>query len=333
MRARDRRTVPALNVFPFISRVPLQAGTARRRRQNQNGYRLAPLVPAYDSTQLPVTRRDCYQCLGLGERKIKNRWRSMTGKWALALEQSSELEVNHGSPAGVATALKSGPDLRLFLIAKGYEETLYFQQTYAGENDAFAGLMTYHHSYAHRGSLADQPYFSFFRYDASGTFSQVKWMWDNRTFDETQPYAYGIYRWYVCDRWRVVYEHDGNGNPVIGDLDELKEHIRAGHSLKVGVNQLFGLQSDHPSGPEHLSFLDIMQPLIKDGHVEANCDFILTGAPQWPFRWEDGLMLGMVWPWSSGEIICHLVEPGHLPFRRSSVRRAMQWLIPTDERL
>jgi hypothetical protein len=254
----------------------------------------------------------------------------MVSKWELALEQSQDLEIAHGTLAAIAGAVRGGADLRLFLIARGYEETLYFQQTYAGEGEAFAGLMTHHHSYAHRGSVADQPYFSFFKYDTSGTFSQVKWMLDNRTFDESQPYQYGIYRWYVCRRWRVVYEHDANGNRLSGDLEQLKEHIRAGQTLKVGVRQLFGIQDDNPIGPDHISFLDIMQPLIKEGHVGANCDFILSGAPQWPFTWQDGLAVGIVWPWSSGEIICHLVEPGHLPFRRTTVRRAMQWLVADD---
>jgi hypothetical protein len=46
-----------------------------------------------------------------------------------------------------------------------------------------------------RGSLAEQPYFSFFKYDTSDTFSQVKWMLDHQTFDESQPYQYGVYRW------------------------------------------------------------------------------------------------------------------------------------------
>ena len=248
-------------------------------------------------------------------------------EWQLALEQSQDLEVTHGTIAATAEAVRQGADLRLFLIAHGYEETLYFQQTYAGQGDTFAGLMTHHHSYAHRGSLAAQPYFSFFKYDTSGTFSQVKWMLDNRALDESQPYQYGVYRWYVCHRWRVVYEHDADGNRVSGDLDALKEHIRAGHSIKVGVRQLFGIQNDDPSGPDHISFLNIMQPLIQDGHVGANCDFILSGAPQWPFTWRDGLAVGMVWPWSSGEIICHLVEPGKLPFKRTTVRRAMRWLV------
>ena len=254
----------------------------------------------------------------------------MGSAWVLALEQNRKSIVTRGTVAATAEAVRRGADLRLFLIAQDYEETLYFQQTYAGEDDAFAGMMTHHHSYGHRGSLAEHPYFSFFKYDTSGTFSQVKWMLDNRTFDESQPYPYGIYRWYVCDRWRVVYEHDADGERVSGDLDELKEHLREGRSLKVGVKQWFGVQDGDPSGPEHLSFLSIMQPLIADGHVGANCDFVLSGAPQWPFVWKDGLAVGMVWPWTSGQVICHFAEPGQLPFRRTRVHRAMQWLVSND---
>lgn len=251
----------------------------------------------------------------------------MASAWDLTLEQTGDLEVTHGSLRETAEAVRGGADLRVFLIAQGYEETLYFQQTYAGQGDVFAGIMTHHHSYSHRGSLAEQPYFSFFKYDATDRFSHVKWMLDNTVFQEPQPYSYGIYRWYVCRRWRVVYEHDDQGNPVDGDLDELRELLRAGRTLKVGVRQLFGIQQDDPSGPDHIAFLDIMQPLIEDSQVGANCDFILAGPPRWPFSWQDGLVVGMVWPWTSGKLICHLVEPGQLPFRRTSLRRGMQWLV------
>ena len=254
----------------------------------------------------------------------------MGSKWVLALEQTRDLEVTRGTLAAIASAVRNGCDLRLFLIAHDYEETLYFQQTYSGEGPAFAGLMTHHHSYMHRGSLADQPYMCFFKYDVSGAFSLVKWMLDNATIDDSQAYPYGVYRWYVCDRWRVVYEHDADGNRVAGDLEELKECIREGRSVKVGVRQLFGVQDDDQSGPAHTSFLNLMQPLIKNGHVGANCDFVLSGAPQWPFAWKDGLEVGMVWPSSSGELICHLARPGHLPFRRSTVRRGMEWLVAND---
>ena len=114
----------------------------------------------------------------------------MSSKWALSLEQNRDAEVTNGRIAGTAEAVRRGPDLRLFLIARGYEETLYFQQT--------------------------------------------------------------------------------------------------------------------------------------------NCDFILAGAPEWPFTWKDGIALGMVWPWASGAMISHLAESGHLPFRRTTVCRAMQWLVADD---
>ncbi|MEO1993842.1 MAG: hypothetical protein ABGZ17_01035 [Planctomycetaceae bacterium] len=251
----------------------------------------------------------------------------MSSNWNQTLEQNAGLEVTSGSLAATAAAVRNAADLRLYLVAQNYEETLCFQQTYVGQHDTFAGLMSHHHSYAHRGELADQPYFSFFKYDAIDRFSQVKWMLDNAVFHEPQPYDYGVYRWYVCDRWRLVYEHDADGKAMRGDLDELKCCIRDGRSIKVGIKQLFGVQNDDSSGPEHISFLSIMQPLIQAGHAGANCDFALSCIPQWPFAFCDGLWIGMLWPSSSGELICHLVEPGQLPFRRSRVRRGMQWYV------
>jgi hypothetical protein len=70
-----------------------------------------------------------------------------------------------------------------------------------------------------------------------------------------------------------------------------------------------------------------MQPLVQDGHAGANCDFILAGEPRWQFTWNDRLAVDMVWPRSSAEMICHLVEPGRLPFERITVRRVMQWRV------
>ena len=254
----------------------------------------------------------------------------MASKWVVALEQRTDLSVVSGSVAAVATAVRRGADLRLYMTTATYEETIYFQQTYAGPGDAFAGLMSHHHSYVHRGSPAAQPYISLFKYDTSGTYSHIKWMPDNQVLDESDNYPYGVYRWFVRDQWRVVYEHDGDGNRVRGDLDELKELVRRGRTLQVGIRQLFGLATDDATGPEHLSFATTMQPVIQDGQVLSNCDLVLVGAPKWPFTWEDGLHLGMVRPSTSGEIVAHLVVPGEPPFTRSVPRRAMVWMVAED---
>ena len=187
--------------------------------------------------------------------------------------------------------------------------------------------MSHHHSYTHRGTIPDQPYISLFKYDASGTFSHVKWMLGDVTINESAAYSYGIYRWLVCDRWRLVYEHDAEGNRVSGDLEELKDHVRLGRSIQVGVRQLFGLAEDCTDGPKHVSFLTTMQPMIQDGYVLSNCDLVLVGPPRWPFTWKDGLHVAMMRPSTSGESICYLAEPGKLPFKRAMPRRAMQWMV------
>jgi hypothetical protein len=251
----------------------------------------------------------------------------MAGDWTLGLEQQRDLTVSAGSTEEMAATVRRGADLRLYMTTDTYEETLYFQQTYSGCGDAFAGLMSHHHSYVHRGDPAVQPYISLFKYDASGTFSHIKWMPDNQVFDESYTYGYGIYRWYVCDRWRSVFEHDAEGNKISGDLEELCELVRQGRSIQVGVRQLFGLAADDDSGPEHTSFLSTMQPLIDNGQVQSNCDLVLVGGPCWPFSWDDGLHLGMMRPSTSGEIVCYLVRPGHMPFARTLPRRAMVWMV------
>jgi hypothetical protein len=251
----------------------------------------------------------------------------LANDWRLALEQSTELSIKRGSHAAVAGAVRRGADLRLYMTTETYEETLYFQQTYVGPQGRFAGLMSHHHSYTHRGQIADQPYLSFFKYDTSGTFSHIKWMLNGEVLDESDTYPYGIYRWFVCDRWRLVYEHDENGNRLFGDLEELKAHVRQGRTLQVGIRQLFGLAEPATPAPEHISFLTTMQPVIQQGHILSNCDLVLIGPARWPFTWEEGLHVSFLQPSTSGEVICYLAEPGKLPFRRIVPRRGMQWFV------
>ncbi len=255
----------------------------------------------------------------------------MTSEWRLALEQDSNLAPRHGSATEVADAVRRGADLRVYLTTSTYEETLYFQQTYAGEgDDVFAGLMSHHHSYVWDGIPFDEPYVSLFKYDAMGSLSQVKWLLGDRAYDTSARGAYGVYRWFVCDRWRLAYEHDKEGNCLAGSIDDLMESVRAGLSIRVGVRQLFGLNEDNVSGPGHLCFMTTMQPIIQDGHVLSNCDFVLVGAPQWPFEWSDGLHMAVMQLSTAGEFACFLAEPGKLPFQRHMRRRAMQWMV-TDQ--
>ena len=110
--------------------------------------------------------------------------------WQVTLEQQTDLTVTRGSVPELAAAVRRGADLRLYMTTDRYEETIYFQQTYAGEGDAFAGLMSHHHGYGHHGQEIEQPISSIFKYDTSGTYSHIKWMWGDVALDESQTYPY-----------------------------------------------------------------------------------------------------------------------------------------------
>jgi hypothetical protein len=261
------------------------------------------------------------------------------GDWQIALEQRTDLTAVRGSVRELADCVRRGADLRLFLDLgpyredrfSGYQETLYFQQTYAGADDAVAGFMTHHHAFRFERKPAVQPYISLMKCDPSGHFSAVKWMLGDRTLDVSDlfPFPYELHRWIVCDRWRVVYEHDAQGNRIAGELEQLEDAVKTGRTIRVGVRQFFGLTEDDLSGPEHISFLSVMQPIIQDGHVLATCDIALSTWPTWPLTFQDGLRFLMVQPSTSGEVITYSVQPGNMPFKRSVPRRAMQWLVAT----
>jgi hypothetical protein len=249
--------------------------------------------------------------------------------WNILLEQATDLSVIRGSAAELAAALRRAGDLRAFLDPGPYQETLYFQQTYVGAADHVAGIMTHHHAFKFEGKPAEQPYISLIKCDPSGQFSVVKWMLGDRVFDVSDmfPYPYKIYRWIVCDRWRLAYEHDAAGNRVAGDLADLREAVERGWSVRVGIRQFFGLADGGEPGPEHISFLTVVQPILEAEHVLASCDVAVSGPPRWPFAWKHGVHFGFVQPSTSGEMICYVAKPGELPFQRIVPRRGMQWFV------
>ena len=253
----------------------------------------------------------------------------MNKDWTMVFEQRADLSTASGSATAVAEAVRRGADLCVYMSTDEYEETLSFQQTYAGEGDAFAGMVSHHHSFEHHGSDVEQPYVCLFKYDASGVHSAVKWMLGDSVLEESgTPHTglYHCYRWYVCDRWRLVYEHDAEGAPVAGDLEELKDLVRQGKSIRAGIRQLCGLAENVVQGPPHISFLTTMLAFIWDGQVVLNCEPVLVGPPRWPFTWSDGLHFALMRPSTSGGFRCYLAKPGSLPFERLERRRGMVWL-------
>ena len=93
-----------------------------------------------------------------------------------------------------------------------------------------------------------------------------------------------VYRWYLSDRFRLVYEHDAEGVATAGSLVKLKEAVRNGLTIKCGIHQISRLAmepSTVASPDDSICFLPSMQPLICDegANVVMNCDSVLLGPP------------------------------------------------------
>ena len=48
--------------------------------------------------------------------------------------------------------------------------------------------MSHHHGYAHHREEVEQPNMSLFKYDVSGKYEQIKWLWGDVALDEGQVY-------------------------------------------------------------------------------------------------------------------------------------------------
>ena len=306
------------------------------------------------------------------------------GKWQLMLSQDRNLGIVAGSFATAAAAVKRGADLRLYMVTDtygtNYEEVMNFKQslwrstpgpTQVAEH-SFSGLGPFLSS-VHHGRDISEPYASFFSYDTCRTVMQtpthslMKLLPDGSALDESNrdpPANYDLYRWFIRDRYRLVYEHDADGVALNGSKDELKAAVRAGQTIRVGIWQLSGLQDEHEESgaggrrpgvakEEELSFLETTQPTIPiankesrsyvghDGHageVNLACDPVMIPAATatWPLDFREGLSIASLVPATSGNILAFISTPtpgGAATgprFRRTVLRRAMRWVVADD---
>jgi hypothetical protein len=288
------------------------------------------------------------------------------GRWQPLLEQDQMLRVLRGSVAAAAAAVQRGADLRLYMVTDtygtSYEEVMNFKQslwrrTPPSEDDRFSGMGLFLSS-VHHGRDITAPYLSFFNYDTcrgaleGPTHSLMKITPGGDTLDEsnyepTEPANYSIYRWFVRDRYRIVYEHDADGAQLSGNKEELKACIRTGQTVRVGIWGLSGLEEVESSNSrEEISFLETAQPFIpvlsedtesffgQQGHaseVNLACDPVMVPAASatWPLSFREGLTIASLVPCTSGRIVAFLTQPSGA-FRREVRKRAMRWVVADD---
>ena len=138
----------------------------------------------------------------------------------------------------------------------------------------------------------------------------------------------------------MCYEHDEDGRPLSGSLDELIAAVRNGLTIKVGVHALSSLVAKSTtvaarSGDDTISFLPGLQPLVKHAHVAMNCDAALIGPPHSDAHtYAKAMELAFLKPSTSGEVEVYTAKPGataettyQTGFTRYVQRAAMRWLV------
>ncbi|WP_299244291.1 hypothetical protein [uncultured Aquimarina sp.] len=80
--------------------------------------------------------------------------------------------------------------------------------------------------------------------------------------------------------WQIVYSNDSEGNPLLGDIDNLKKAVRQGCEIRVGWGQYSEYKKDGLTGVfavEHTA--DAQFLTINKGHVYAQLSRIMGQAP------------------------------------------------------
>ena len=68
---------------------------------------------------------------------------------------------------------------------------------------------------------------------------QSSWDKDTNAPSSNFIYDFGKFKYFVNDKWREVYSHDKNGQPLLGSLEELIDAFHQGCEIKAGITGLF----------------------------------------------------------------------------------------------
>ncbi len=287
-------------------------------------------------------------------------------EWTCALELDDRRRVVAGSTAELAAAIRRGADVRCYttfdygehMSAPNagvglIEEMMNFGVVYRLGDDHAAGIQTTR--YPANCSLGFQPLpsLSFFLCNDNGESGIARpcverqssalvadevpdkyVRLDSADGDTLSPcenytYDFGVYRWWVRERWELVLAHDSQGAPLSGSLECLQEAFRAGRDLKVGVTDLCAeLVPEGATAIDHEVFVE-MGPIYNhrdQGFLGGESQPVVRVAPGVPLRYRSGgWSFGWLLPRTDG-IVHHLViDPYTRAFNRAQTRCAIRW--------
>lgn len=213
-----------------------------------------------------------------------------TTEWTLACEQEGSGRIRSGSLEAAARAVGRGADLCVYTTPshRQFEESIPLLQTYWNVDGAFAGFWSAPTAELLTPDDSDLGGESFYAYSPAGA-SRIYWG-SKGVSERVMPRAhYLVYRWFVRDCWTVAWEIDAGGHTLSGSLEQVREAVRRGLGIKVGVKDLFDADAGSSKVPEHWTFVESVLNLAYFSDAEAisfaTRRSTLVGG-KWPLRLE-----------------------------------------------
>ena len=289
--------------------------------------------------------------------------------WTCLLRENDQREIVSGSMQALADAVARGADIKGYTTfdygehmsvpgsTEGLvQELMCFSTVYLLEGRHVAGIQTTRYPANSSLGFGDAASLSFFMNNANGQNGIARLFLDGSigrakpapdlvqkykvidTWDAVSPcpsenftYDFGEYAWWVNDRWREVLAQDAHGESVRGSLLELREAVRAGASLKVGVKNLCANLSDPGLTPvSHEVFVELHSIYNHEdsGFLGGESQPLVRVAPSIPLNYKSGKWnCGWILPRTDGTVHQLIVDPHTHEFSRTQSRFETRWFI------
>lgn len=240
-------------------------------------------------------------------------------------------------------------------------EVAQFAVTYLVDGRWAAGIMSLRQPIELPAGFGARPSMSFFLYNANGEQAiarpyldgdpvqgtpgpaespppsnmpkyHVRTSWDAKTNAPSQNFVYDfeVFRYYVCERWRQVLAHDGQGRVESGSLAELVEAVSSGAAVKLAVG---GLCNDLAEGPNALPH----ELFVQAGSTYYYTDqkLFMVGShpvirvrPAIPMQYQSrGWDFGWLMVRTDGHVVYRCCNPYTLQFEDRPYQRPVRWFV------
>ncbi len=157
--------------------------------------------------------------------------------------------------------------------------------------------------------------------------------WDKDTNAPSSNFIYdfGEFRFFVNDKWKEVYSHDENGQPLQGSLENLIEAFKDGCEIKAGITGLLSdLADKYDDSPDHEVFIQTGWGYYynREKLFIAETHPLVKVRPSIPLEYEsEAWNFGWVILRSDGACVERISNPYTLKFTDTRRKLGIRWFV------